>query len=197
MAPKAVKIPVGASPKVEQEQVDNHQPTSDVVPEVVPCEMSSLETMETIADLKQQIEEYKDRWLRAEAEVENRRKWAERRVQDRVASERERLLRAFLTPADNLERALDSEGSSDSLRDGVALTHRELLRFLSGEGVSPMQEVIGQLFDPLYHEAVATVPSSEDEGKIVEQTQSGYLLDNRPLRPARVIVARAAAEGRR
>ena len=197
MAPKAVKIPVGASPKVEQEQVDNHQPTSDVVPEVVPCEMSSLETMETIADLKQQIEEYKDRWLRAEAEVENRRKWAERRVQDRVASERERLLRAFLTPADNLERALDSEGSSDSLRDGVALTHRELLRFLSGEGVSPMQEVIGQHFDPLYHEAVATVPSSEDEGKIVEQTQSGYLLDNRPLRPARVIVARAAAEGRR
>ena len=180
MTPETVRIPVNEGSEAEQ-----------VKEQSAPGPASRAETIE---DLQQQIEKYKDRWLRAEAEVENTRKWAKRQAQDRVATERERLLRAFLTVADNLERALDSEATDDSLRDGVALTHRELLRFLSGEGVSPMRKVVGQTFDPLYHEAVATVPSPEEEGKIVEQTQQGYLLDNRPLRPARVVVARATTE---
>jgi len=170
MTPEVVKIPVEENSEADQVK---EGPTG----------------IDIIEDPQQEIEKYKDRWLRAEAEVENTRRWAERRLRDRVAAERERLLRALLTVADNLERALDSEAADDSLRDGVALTHRELLRLLSGEGVSPMQEVVGQSFDPLYHEAVATVPSSDEEGKVVEQTQKGYLLDGRPLRPARVVVA--------
>lgn len=170
MTPEMVKIPLEEHSEAQQ---GKEQPTG----------------IESSEDPQQQIEKYKDRWLRAEAEVQNMRRWLERRLQDRVAAERERLLRAFLTVADNLERALDSEAPDDSLRDGVALTHRELLRFLSTEGVSPIQEVVGQPFDPLYHEAVATVPSSDEEGKVVEQTQKGYLLNGRPLRPARVVVA--------
>jgi len=188
MTQKVVKIPVKES--LEAEQADDQSATemaSDAGPSQADCS-------EAIDDLEQQVEKYKDLWLRAEAEVENRRKWAERRVQDRVAAERERLLRTFLPVTDNLERALDSQADDGSLRDGVALTHRELLRLLSAEGVSPMQEVVGQSFDPLYHEAVATVPFPGQEGKIVDQTQTGYLLDGRPLRPARVIVARAHTE---
>lgn len=146
---------------------------------------------ETVEELQQQIKEYEDRWLRAEAAVENTRKWAERRAEDRVAAERERLVRTFLTVADDLERALDSRATGDSLRDGAELIYRELLRFLSAEGVSVMPDVVGQAFDPLYHEAVATMPSSGEEGRIVEQTQKGYLFNDRPLRPARVVVARA------
>lgn len=188
MTPKAVKIPVREHS--EAEQVDN-QPALESASGPGPSEADCPEGSE---DLEQQVEKYKDLWLRAEAEVENRRKWAERRMQDRVAAERERLLRAFLTVADNLERALESKAVDDSLRNGVALTHRELLHVLSGEGVSPIKEVVGQPFDPLYHEAVATVPSPGEEGKIMQQTQKGYLLDGRPLRPARVIVARATTE---
>ena len=188
MTPRVVKIPVGED-SAAQQMNDQAAPgmTSRPSPSKAGCP-------ETVVELEQQVEKYKDLWLRAEAETENRRKWAERRVQDRVATERERLLRAVLTVADNLERALDSGATDDSLRDGVAISHRDLLRLLSGEGVSLMQEVIGQLFDPLYHDAVATVPSCGEEGRIVEQTQAGYLLDGRPLRPARVIVARAVTE---
>lgn len=188
MTEKAVRIPVKEGHKTEQaDDRSATEITSDTGPSHAGCP-------EAVDDLEQQVEKYKDLWLRAEAEVENRRKWAERRVQDRVAAERERLLRSFLPVTDNLERALDSEADDGGLRDGVALTHRELLRLLSAEGVSPMEEVVGQSFDPLYHEAVATVPFPGQEGKVVEQTQTGYLLDGRPLRPARVIVARANTE---
>jgi len=189
MTREAVRIPVKEASEAQQVK---DQSTSELAPSSLPSEEAGCP--EAAEALAQEVERYKDLWLRAEAEVENRRKWAERRVQDRLAAERERLLRAFLTVADNLERALDSEALDRSLRDGVALTHRELLRLLSGEGVSPMQEVVGYPFDPLYHEAVATVSSCGEGGRIVEQTQRGYLLDGRPLRPARVIVARAATE---
>lgn len=175
MATETVRIPISESPEAEPVE---EQPASS----------------ETIEELQQRIEEYEDRWLRAEAEVQNTRRWAQQRAEDRVAAERKRLLCAFLTVADNLERALDSEATGDSLRDGVELIHRELLRFLSAEGVSPMQDVAGQPFDPLYHEAVATMPSSGEEGRIVEQTRKGYLFNDRPLRPARVVVARAETE---
>jgi molecular chaperone GrpE len=185
MTSRAVKIPIeGHSGDVEP--VDE-QSSADSTSEAVGPDVSDM-----IENLQQQVEEYKDRWLRAEAAVENERKRAERRVRDRVATERERLLRDFLTVADNLELALDSETSNDILRDGVALTHRELLRFLSGEGVHPMQKVMGEYFDPLYHEAVAAIPSQGEEGKVVEEIRKGYLLDGRPLRPARVIVGRSA-----
>ena len=142
---------------------------------------------EQIQDLQRQVEEYRDRWLRAQAEVENVRKWGERRTEERVTAERERLLRSFAAVADNLERALGDEATVASLRDGVALTHHELLRLLSLERVTPMQNVVGQPFDPFYHEAVSTVSSSGmEEGKIVRETQTGYLVRGRSLRLARV-----------
>ena len=178
MTPEVVKVRVNGAAEAEEVEEQTTEAASE-------------------ESAQQEAQEYKDRWLRAEAEVENTRKWGERRVRDRVTAERERLLRGFLTVADNLERALGSASAEeDSLREGVALTHRELLRFLGGEGVSPMEELVGKSFDPLYHEAVATVPSSQqdDQGKILEQTQSGYLLDDRPLRPARVVVYRAISE---
>lgn len=188
MSAKAVKIPVQEASEVEKA---TDQPAAEQTSGASDSGAGCAEAME---ELTRQVEDYKDRWLRAEAEVENRRKWAERRVRDRLAAERERLLRTFLTVADNLDRALESQATDGSLRDGVALTQRELLRVLSGEGVSLMVEVVGQPFDPLYHEAVATVPSNDEDGTIVEQTEKGYLLEGRPLRPARVIVARAISE---
>jgi molecular chaperone GrpE len=185
MTPEAVKIPIG-------EQPDDAELAEDAASADSTSDADGPDTADVIQDLRQQVAECKDRWLRAEAELENQRKRSERRTQDRVAAERERLLRTVLTIADNLELALDSETSNDVLRDGVALTHRELLRLLSGEGVHPMDKVVGEPFDPLYHEAVAAMPSPGKEGEVVEETRRGYLLDDRPLRPARVIVGRSA-----
>jgi len=164
--------------------------------------------------IRQEAAEYKDKYLRAAAEVENTRKRLERRYADQAEEEKKRLLRAFLAVADDLERALaySDRPSSDfgepsgrasgrgpsraiplasqggSLRDGVQLTYQELQRLLDQEGVEPL-EAIGQPFDPYYHEAVDTVAGDHDQETVVGERQKGYLYRGELLRPAKVEVA--------
>jgi len=79
------------------------------------------------------------------------------------------------------------------LEDGVRLVHRQLDDVLAREG---LQEIPTDVpFDPHVHEALAAIPSELEEGTILEVVQRGYLLGDRVLRPARVIVAAAPAEG--
>jgi len=140
----------------------------------------------------EELEIWKDRALRLEAEMDNFRKRQRRLAEDRIAADRERLLRAFLAVADDLARALSADGvDAESLRQGVDLTYRGLLRLLDQEGVEPI-EAEGQPFDPAWHEAVGTVPHEEagvEPDIIVEVVQPGYRIGDRLLRPARVIVA--------
>jgi molecular chaperone GrpE len=128
--------------------------------------------------------------LRLQADMDNYRKRQVRRADDAVAVERERLLRLMLPVADNLTRALNQDGQVDEvLRQGVELTHRELMRLLEAEGVTRL-EAVGQTFSPELHEAVATVMTeAEAAGTVVEEVESGYKLGERLLRPARVVVS--------
>jgi molecular chaperone GrpE len=128
--------------------------------------------------------------LRLQADMDNFRKRQVRRADDAVAVERERLLRLMLPVADNLTRALNQDGQVDEvLRQGVELTHRELMRLLEAEGVTRL-EAVGQTFTPELHEAVATVMTeAEAAGTVVEEVESGYKLGERLLRPARVVVS--------
>ncbi len=156
--------------------------------------------------IRQEAADYKDKYLRAAAEVENTRKRLERRYADQAEEEKKRLLRAFLTVADNLERALahsdrppsvlptlGGRGAGGSLRDGVQLTHQELRRLLSQEGVEPL-EAMGKTFDPYYHEAVLTVACDDEVDTVVEERQKGYLYRGQLLRPAKVDVAVPASK---
>jgi molecular chaperone GrpE len=138
------------------------------------------------------VEEWRDRALRLQAEMENFRKRQQRLAEERVQANQGRLLRSFLMIADDLERALNVEGGdNESLREGVQLTYRSLDQLLKQEGVEQI-EAKGEEFDPTWHEAVATVPHQKagvDQDTIVEVAQQGYRLDGRLLRPARVVVA--------
>jgi molecular chaperone GrpE len=124
--------------------------------------------------------------------MENFRKRHQRLADERVAADRERLLRAFLDVADNLERALSVNGTDiESLRQGVSLTHQTMERLLDQEGAELVQAK-GQPFDPTWHDAVSTVPHTSADAEpdtVVEVVQAGYRLGDRLLRPARVIVA--------
>lgn len=136
--------------------------------------------------------EWRDRALRLQAEMDNFRKRQQRLADERVTSDRERLLRAFLGVADDLDRALRADGTDfESLRQGVDLTHQSLVRVLNQEGAEPI-EAVHQTFDPQWHEAVASVPHTEagvEPDTVVEVVQVGYRLGDRLLRPSRVIVA--------
>lgn len=143
-------------------------------------------------DQGETLEVWRDRALRLQAEIENFRKRQQRLAEERIVADRERLLRAFLDVADDLERALATDGvDARSLRQGVDLTHQAMMRILDREGVEPIRAA-GQPFDPARHEAVGAVPHQVAGAKpdtVVEVVQPGYRLGERLLRPARVIVA--------
>ncbi|MCK6630495.1 MAG: nucleotide exchange factor GrpE [Anaerolineae bacterium] len=127
--------------------------------------------------------------LQQQAEMDNFRKRQTRRADEAIVAERERLLRAVLPVADNLSRALSyNDTAENNLRQGVELTQRELLRFLAAEGVTKI-ETIGQPFTPELHEALSVVPAQAEPNTIVQEVEAGYMLGDKLLRPAKVIVA--------
>jgi molecular chaperone GrpE len=138
------------------------------------------------------LEEWRDRALRLQAEMDNYRKRQRRLAEDQVEAERERLLNAFLQIVDDLERALAAPtGDAGGLRQGVELTHHAALQLLRKEGVEQI-EAKGQPFDPEWHEAIATVGRNGSQvgpDTVVQVMEPGYRLGDRLLRPAKVIVA--------
>lgn len=143
--------------------------------------------------LRQAAENW-DKFLRERAEMENYRKRIERTYVDLARSGRKELLRKLLAVLDNLERALVYEDAANldvqGLLTGLRMTFDHFRDVLRQEGVKELKAV-GEAFDPRYHEAVGTVPATEEhgEGSVAGEVQKGYLYDDELLRPARVTVA--------
>jgi molecular chaperone GrpE len=139
-----------------------------------------------------EVEEHRDRYLRAAAEFDNARKRAAREREEYTRYANESLLRELLPVLDNFERALQAargEPAAAAVTAGVELIQRELLRVLEKFGVTSFTSV-GQPFDPERHEAIARVPAQgRPEGTVADETARGYLLNGRVLRPAMVTVA--------
>jgi len=142
-----------------------------------------------VESLRRECAELRDALLRRRADFENYRRRVER-DRDVAATEAEAgLLRRVLGTVDNLERALAAGGKDSSLREGVALTLRELLALLESLGVATL-DPLGQKFDPAYHQAVLHEPAAGFEpGTVAEVLRKGYTYKERLLRPALVKVA--------
>ena len=152
---------------------------------------STLDECQTaLADARSEADDLRDKYLRAVAEADNARKWAERDAQTRATEAQRRLLRQLLEVIDNLERALATPAEASGLRQGVEMTLRQLTSVLARAGVERIAVEPGQPFDPLYHEAVEVRTGDVSEDTVVEVVQSGYLYDGVVLRPARVVVMR-------
>jgi molecular chaperone GrpE len=176
--PNRMRQPVEVPPRVEP-QVPEEEPRK------TPVEPQTSEVNVPVGEEK----EWQQKALRLQAEMDNFRKRQSRRADEAIAAERERLLNLFLPAVDNLERALaQPQETHGGLRQGVELTHREIMRRLEGEGVTRL-ETVGQLLDPELHEAIAAIPSQAESGVIVKEIEAGYKLGDKLLRPARVIVA--------
>lgn len=155
---------------------------------------------ERIAALEQELAEEHDRLLRAMAETENTRRRAQRERIDAEKYSISRFAEGLLSVADNLRRALDSlpeaEAKDDrtrSLLAGVAATERELLAAFERHGLKRI-DAKGEKFDHNFHQAVFEVENTgQPAGTVVEVLQSGYVLQDRLLRPAMVGVAKGAA----
>ena len=140
--------------------------------------------------------DYKDRWLRAEAELINFRRRAQRDLEEARQFAEERGLLATLEHLDDLERALEaarSAGAPESWVEGVELVSQRMRDHLARHGVSEIAAV-GVRFDPEVHEAMLEVDARDEipPGHVVQVVRKGYQLRGRALRPARVVVARQA-----
>jgi molecular chaperone GrpE len=152
--------------------------------------MSPEEYQAALAEARSEADEFRDKYLRAVADAENARKWAERDAQARATESQRRLLRQLLEVIDNLERALTTPAEAAGLRQGVDMTLRQLLRVLAQAGVERIAVESGQPFDPSYHEAVAIHTGDAPQDTVVDVEQAGYLHDGVVLRPARVVAMR-------
>jgi molecular chaperone GrpE len=138
--------------------------------------------------------DYKDKWLRAVADLDNVRKRARRDVDAAQARGLAKLARELLPALDSFERALAAaeaqpENRDHHLTDGIRLVQTELLAALARVGIEP-DSPKGERFDPHRHEAVAQQPADGAElGTIIEVYSAGYRYGDDVLRPAKVVVA--------
>lgn len=167
--------------------------TPTAFPEKVPAQQPAAE--EALAASQAEALKNWDLYLRARADLENYRKRAQREKEDLSRFANENLLREVLPVVDNLERALEharqDDGGNGGLLQGVEMTLGQLQRVLDKFGVTPLRSV-GEPFDPARHEALGQVESTEHPpNTVVQELQRGYLLNDRLLRPAMVMVAKA------
>jgi molecular chaperone GrpE len=153
---------------------------------------------EVIVALQADAAEFKDKWLRAHAEIDNVRKRAEREREETAKYAITKLARDIVGVGDNLQRAIgaipmgaaEQDPALKSFLEGVTLTERDLLNALERHGIKRLQPV-NEPFNPHLHQAVMEIPRSDvPEGTVVEVFQPGFTIEDRVLRPAMVGVAK-------
>lgn len=154
------------------------------------------------AQLKAEVADLKDRLLRTHAEMDNVRKRLEREKADQAKFAITKFARDIVGVGDNVQRAieavpqrsLEQDPALKSFFDGVTMIERELLTVLGRHGIKRLDPK-GEPFDPHHHQAVVEVPSDDvPAGSVTQVFQSGYMIEDRVLRPAMVAVSKGGAK---
>ncbi len=178
--------------KDKGKKIEETAATGAPTPESAPAP-EAAEAPELQAEKKPEAQEYYERLLRCAAEMENLKKRQEKEKAELLQFANENLIKELLPVVDNLERALEHGRQLDApppLMEGLELVYQGFLKALTRFGVTPILSV-GQPFDPAFHNAVMQEETTKVEDcSILKELQKGYLLQNRLLRPAMVVVAR-------
>lgn len=177
VTPEVEKKDTTVADSTESEKASSAQPTQE----------------ETIATLQQQIDEWKDKYLRQAAEFDNYRKRVVKEKSELILNGGQKVVQAILPIIDDFERAETSIEKMEDIKaakEGVQLIIDKFLKLLGQEGLKPI-DAVGQPFDVDYHEAIAMIPAQNDEqkGKVIDCVQTGYMLNEKVIRHAKVAVA--------
>lgn len=153
----------------------------------------------TISQLKKELSEAQDKTMRTFAELENFRKRSARTLQDELKYANMSLIRDFLPVIDNLERAIEAAKKQteqgeltpqgQALLEGVEMVVQQFNSVLAKHDCTVIDS-LNQPFDPNFHQAITQMPSAEaDPNTVIMETQKGYLLHDRVVRPSQVIVS--------
>ena len=174
---------------VQNEEVNAEETVQEEAAELTPEEQ--LANM--LAEAQQMVSEERDKYLRLSAEFDNYRKRTLKEKAEIIKNGGEKTLTAILPVLDDFERALKNMEASEetkAMKEGVELIFNKFNKILSQEGLQKI-ETEGREFDVDFHEAIALIPApSEDlKGKILDCVQTGYMLNDKVIRHAKVAVA--------
>ncbi|MGI2027741.1 nucleotide exchange factor GrpE [Endozoicomonas acroporae] len=159
-------------------------------------EQASDDSARRIEELEEQLAQAKDQALRAHAEAMNTKRRAEQDVEKAHKFALEKFVNELIPVVESLEKGIESaeqgEGQHETMLEGMRLTHKQLLDALAKFSVEQVNPE-GQPFDPNFHQAISMVPNPDMEPNTVMNVfQKGYTLHGRVIRPAMVVVSKAA-----
>lgn len=171
---------------------------NEAAPEAVNEETSAEETNEVdeeekdpVAELTEQLAEYKDKYLRSVAEFDNYRKHTLKEKAELILNGGEKTIVAILPVIDDMERAIANNSKSDdieAIKEGFNLIHQKFLKILEGMGVKQIDTTDAD-FDTEFHNAIAMLPMGEEKkGKVIDCVKTGYTLNNKVIRHCDVAV---------
>jgi molecular chaperone GrpE len=172
-------------------QVENEQPTTGNTEENTEKEpVSTVEASET-DNLKMELGEMKEKYIRLYSEFDNFRKRTAKEKIDLAKTASEDVIKSLLSTLDDFERALKAFGDDEQVKlakEGVEIIYNKLYKTLEAKGLKAMVS-IGETFDVELHEAITQIPApSEDmKGKIIDEVEKGYYLNDKVIRFAKVV----------
>jgi molecular chaperone GrpE len=176
-----------ATSQKENEMEENE--AEETLPDVSQL-MAEVETLKKqLEEAESRSAEYKDNWLRSQAEFQNYRKRIDRDNELNYINMKGDIVRKILPVMDDLERALQNRSTDDPWANGIELIVRKFQNILESEGIKKI-EALGAEFDPNFHEAISHEPADgAQSGQVIGVVQNGYMLGDRLIRPAMVRVA--------
>lgn len=186
--------------KMKQEAQSNEpiedNPTNEILEESnldEGVETSATEkTEEVLIDWETKYNEINDKFLRLYSEFDNFRKRTTKERIDLIKTAGSETIAALLPVIDDFERALNAmhdAGESDSIKEGIDLIYNKLKSILNSKGLVAM-EAVGKEFDADLHEAITKIPAPDEtmKGKVIDEVEKGYLLGEKVIRYAKVVV---------
>jgi molecular chaperone GrpE len=174
-----------------QESSESNEPNNQETDEISEKEQSIELSKEE--QLEKEITELKDKQLRIFAEFENFKKRTAKERIDLFRNAGVEFFESMLTILDDFDRASkhhDTTTDPEEIKKGIDLIHSKLLGILNQKGLSVMDSSVGSLFDTDFHEAITQIPSptKDMKGKVIDETEKGYLLNDKVIRYAKVVV---------
>ncbi len=198
-----VKVMKAESPEEEigedsqeelKEQPGERDKESDNEEHEIPLEkMTKKQLLNKVKEVQETADKNFDLYVRSQAEIDNLKKRFQRDKTELCKFSNESLIKKLLSVGDNLEKAIahsENDNSLDVLREGVELTLKGLMDTLEREGLESVK-ALDEPFDPNFHEAVSELQdNSAKPGTVIQELQKGYILNQRLIRPAMVIVSK-------
>jgi molecular chaperone GrpE len=173
----------------EEELEENQAEAVATSPEVEQLSAEVEALKKKLEEASAKTAEFKDSWLRSQAEFQNFRKRIERDNELTYISLKGDVIKKILPVLDDLERALQNRSSDDAWANGIELVARKFQNILQSEGVKRI-DAEGMEFDPKLHEAIShEAADGVQSGHVISVVQNGYMLGERVIRPALVRVA--------